>query len=276
MHWTSYLAYRRVHADAQIIGDLGCVNCAYNLRGLRTTGSCPECGHAIAESLFVLARPQLVAEAFRSISNSYLTFLILIVGCMNLMTGWSVLVTAVVLGCGSMYRVWRAGELRYRADLGNSESLLKRARWLWWAALMEMCCAIGWVSVILFVWNTPTLQTNLGSRFILQCGMAWLLTSLFTALFAGQLGHALAGILGYGWLVVELRIQYWVTLAAMVCVPASLLMLYAPLTTIAAIMLACVLGALFMIAASFTWVSLHHVANAAEESNEMLDDVLDR
>ncbi len=30
--------------------DLYCTSCWYNLRGLRTNGACPECGHSIAET----------------------------------------------------------------------------------------------------------------------------------------------------------------------------------------------------------------------------------
>ena len=48
MHWTAFLAYRRVPANAQVIGDLGCIHCGYNVRGLRASGLCPECGSRIA------------------------------------------------------------------------------------------------------------------------------------------------------------------------------------------------------------------------------------
>ncbi|HEX4792644.1 MAG TPA: hypothetical protein VH370_02570 [Humisphaera sp.] len=38
-------------AAMEIHGDLPCVDCRYNLRGLQTDGNCPECGTAIEKAL---------------------------------------------------------------------------------------------------------------------------------------------------------------------------------------------------------------------------------
>jgi hypothetical protein len=265
-----------LHADAKIIGDVGCIHCAYNLRGLRTVGTCPECGHAIAESLFVLVRPQLVADCFRGLSNSYLTFLILVLGCFFLLQGWPVLVTAIVLASGSAYRVWRAGELHYRADLGNSAALASSARHLWLASLFELCAAAGWVGTIFLVRNTPALQTAGGSQLILQCGAIWLLTTLVNALLAGRLGGIVATILGLEWLVIEFRVHHWVMIVAMLTVPLLFVLLHAPPAMTAGLIIACVIGLLLMVAATFTWMALHHIGNAAEGATETLEDVIER
>jgi hypothetical protein len=38
-------------AAAHLGGDLQCLSCGYNLRGLSRDGRCPECGHAVAETI---------------------------------------------------------------------------------------------------------------------------------------------------------------------------------------------------------------------------------
>src|SRR5688572_13600420 len=47
---TKFLKYKGLTAQPPraIVGDLLCVNCGYNLRGLITGGNCPECGRQIS------------------------------------------------------------------------------------------------------------------------------------------------------------------------------------------------------------------------------------
>ena len=190
MHWTAFLAYRRVPANAQVIGDLGCIHCGYNVRGLRASGLCPECGSRIAESLTLLAKPDVVAQSLRSFSNSFFALLITVIGCVGGMAGWQAIVTSAVLAASALNRSWNASELKFRAQLGNSEKLMSRATVLWWITLVETLIALGWFAGVLATVYVPSLQTAASANFVMNIAALWLVAMLGSAAAAGWLGAA--------------------------------------------------------------------------------------
>ena len=73
-----------VSADGRLAEDRLCIDCGYNLRGLRPDGLCPECGGAVAASLRGLkleaaSLPWLrsIRGGFRLLRNCFLAFLLL-------------------------------------------------------------------------------------------------------------------------------------------------------------------------------------------------------
>jgi hypothetical protein len=274
MHWTSYLAYRRIyHPDSQIVGDVGCVGCGYNLRGLRVMGKCPECGAAIADSLYVLVKPALVAEALRSFAGSYATFFAFFLGCITLFQGWPLTVTMAVLGCGAIYRLWWTSVLHLKAELTNSPQLSSRARWWWRASILEVMMWCAWIAAAIVVWNMPT-RTAIAEQRVLYFGAGWAATSLLNGLAGGRFGIVLASVLGYGWMVVEFRIQIATAIVALlaslflpIVIPGN--MAAAIIVSLSGLVAIAYIGALVM-----TWMTLHHASNAAESATETMEDAL--
>ncbi|MCG3124141.1 MAG: hypothetical protein GIKADHBN_02584 [Phycisphaerales bacterium] len=68
---------------ALVEGDRACVKCSYNLRGLRVDGRCPECGHAVADSLrgtlLEFAAPEYVARVNSGLSLVLTAILLMII-----------------------------------------------------------------------------------------------------------------------------------------------------------------------------------------------------
>lgn len=273
MHWTSYLAYRRVyHPDAQIVGDLGCVGCGYNLRGLRAMGNCPECGAAVADSLYVLARPAIVAESLRSFANSYGTFFILVIGCLGAFQGWQLLATLLVLAGGTLYRLCWTSNVHFRAELMNSAQLSSRARWWWFASIVELVAAAIWMLAVITILSIAT-PTAASAQFVVYVGLGWLAAALVNALFAGLFGLALATILGYGWMVVEFRLQAIAVAAALISGPLLAILIKGNVNMALGIAMAFVAGLALLIAFFMTWLGLHHASNGAERATDTADDV---
>jgi hypothetical protein len=274
MHWTSYLAYRRIyHPDAQIVGDLGCAGCGYNLRGLRVVGNCPECGAAIADSLYVLIKPALVAEALRSFANSYGTFFVLVIGCLGGFQGWQLIATAIILGFGALYRLWWAGMLHFGAELTNSAQLCARAKWMWYASIIEVIAWCVWVVAIVVIWNLPT-QTAATAQTVMLLCVGWFGTALINALVAGWFGLALAAQLSYGWMIIEFRVQIASVIAALVACLVLPIAISGTTNQFVTLGLASVVGLAFIAAFVMTWTALQHAANAAERATDTVEDVL--
>jgi len=275
MHWTAFLAYRRIPPNVMVVGDVGCNHCGYNLRGLRALGNCPECGNRVSDSLFLLAKPALVAQNLRSYANSYFTLTILIVGCLGTMVGWPLTVTAVVLSMGTTYRAWCAGALYYRGELRNSETIHTRAFCLWIMSLVEWAIALGWTTAVLMINNNLSLQTSANSLWLIFGFEVWLASMLLSGAVASWFGNALAGLLGYGWMVMEMRLLLGALIATIVTLALFMASSVMRLTLAAALFFLVVAGLLVFFAVSFAWFGLQHLANAAEQAAETLDEVLD-
>ena len=274
MHWTSYLAYRRIyHPDAEIVGDMGCAGCGYNLRGLRVVGNCPECGAAISDSLYVLVKPSLVAESLRSFAGSFVTFFILALGCVTLFQGWPLMVTMGVLACGSLYRLWWTSVLHFRAELTNSAQLSARAQLWWYASLFEVIAWFTWLAAAIVIWNMPT-RTAATEQLILYFGGGWMAAVFLNALVAGRFGLMLAQVLGYGWMVIECRIQIGAAITAMVSTLFLPVVIPGNLPPYVVGPLAGLVGIAYIGALVMTWMALHHASNAAENATDTMEDAL--
>jgi hypothetical protein len=274
MHWTALLAYRRIPANSMVIGDVGCIHCGYNLRGLRVAGNCPECGSSVRDSLIVLAKPELVTQSLRGFANSYLTLLLLALGCVSGMTGWPALVSTTVIFAGALYRLWSAGELRFRAQLQNSNMLHDRSRWLWYAAVVECLVALGW-AVSVAVLTSLILQSRLIGLSLVCIGYGWLLMTLISAITSGLFGLALARMLGYEWMVIEFRVQIGAAIGCMLILPWPIVASVGTAPSALGVFTFGILGLALFATLGLTWVAIHQVANAAERVSGTVDDLLD-
>ncbi|MBN1342061.1 MAG: hypothetical protein JXQ73_05235 [Phycisphaerae bacterium] len=83
-----------VISDGALDADIHCASCGYNLRGLRPSGRCPECGTPIARSLrgdlLAVSDPNWVARIARGATYAYRGFIALVL-----------LIIAAVIGVGA-------------------------------------------------------------------------------------------------------------------------------------------------------------------------------
>ena len=82
MHWTAFLAYRRFPANARVADDMACIGCGYNLRGLNVWMRCPECGSEVGNSVFLLARAEIVQRNLHTMGYTYFAPLALLLACL--------------------------------------------------------------------------------------------------------------------------------------------------------------------------------------------------
>jgi hypothetical protein len=87
-----------VSVDGRIAEDKICIDCGYNLRGLRTDGRCPECGGEVAASLrghelHYASLPWLrsVRRGFRMMKRAILLSLLAVVLGIVIEEGWEAL-----------------------------------------------------------------------------------------------------------------------------------------------------------------------------------------
>jgi len=86
-----------LRAAVELTGDLPCVRCRYNLRGISISGRCPECGTPVRVTLLAVVDPQ--AEELRPITRPRLTSLGLLL--------WS----ASALGAAIIIAGWRVADV---------------------------------------------------------------------------------------------------------------------------------------------------------------------
>lgn len=140
--------------NAQIEGDVACVQCGYNLKGLARSGQCPECGAPVASSF---GRGRFLFKNLTDAPMSYLKMLrmgfYLLAGCIAALfgaivaairiggLGASLLVAFIgVVWWGGVYLVtsseYPPGELTSRYD---------RLKWLRWInRTLQLAWAVAW------------------------------------------------------------------------------------------------------------------------------------
>jgi hypothetical protein len=274
MHWTALLAYRRFPADALVIDDVACIGCGYNLRGIRATGRCPECGEYVGDSLFLLARPAVVARALRGIAKSYLACFALLANCLSGTPAWTLIVAVGIIAFGAFWRIVSTAELKYRGAIARLPVIGSRLNLFWIIALVEFIASLMWLIAIIAVAQVPALQTNSGYRMIAMAAAVWMVSLILSAAAAGSLGLALADALAYSWMVIELKVQrialvVWALAAALLFAVGIASVGRGP--SIAALIAFDMVFALNLILCT---ISLLHVANGAEQEGDPWEEAV--
>jgi hypothetical protein len=274
MHWTAFLAYRRFPANARVMDDLACVQCGYNLRSQMVSSRCPECGHEVGNSIFLLAKPDIAARGLRAAAPTYAAPLIIILSCLN-QPYWPLLVCSGVMTLAGVFRLWGVSELRFRAALSRLPVLGPRLQLWWIASVIDIITASIWCAMVLVVANSITLRTAGGAWILLWLTVAWWSTSTFSAWAAGRFGFALMDMLGYTWTRLEFRAQQISVIVAAIVFPMALLGMNVARSQAMELVMLGILGLITAAPHLQTAIALLHAASAAEASTETWDELID-
>ena len=234
MHWTDLIARRyRFPPDAQVIADLSCGSCGYNLRGARVAGRCPECGASVVGSLTLIPRPQELADALTGAGKSCLSVLLVFFGCcLALPAGPAsmLLAFAVVLVGTGIFRAVAIGMIRFRSQLHLHPGYGRLVSLLWGLIIVELLIAgLTIIAFTLAAQLNPGPVRSLAVNLAVPIASAWLVAIGVTMLALGRLAARLAGEFGYddvrrrfAWLVVVAGLSpLLVALGALILVTGS-------------------------------------------------------
>jgi hypothetical protein len=274
MHWTAFLAYRRFPANARVAENMACIGCGYNLRGLNVWIRCPECGSEVGNSLFLLARPEIVQRSLHTTGYTYFAPLALLLTCL---TGawWPALVAGGALFVAAVFRLFAVGQLRYRGALARLPVVGARLNTWWIVVVVELFLAL---SIIALVMTASAFSTSWGAG--AQPIAMWLLAAAWlagmgSAIAAGRFGHALVDMLEFTWTRIEFRVQNIATMLALFASGGLIVGMTFAQSTAADLVLLSVIGLITLAVAAMTGIALLHAANAAQQSQETVDEVLD-
>jgi hypothetical protein len=272
MHWTAFLAYRRIPADARVADDLPCIGCGYNLRSALANGQCPECGRPVGDSLYVLARPDVVGGSLKTIACTYLAVFALLL-MLSPGTAWPGIVAMGVLAVAAIVRCLAAMELRYRGAIQALPVIGDRLRMFYWLTVLDAAVSSA-ATVMLWVAARTGGVGGTIDKITNSLTVAALVTYGITSLAGGWMGSALSIMLNYflsRWEFILHRIAGALALAlGVVIVVTSGL---SSLTTTLILVIMCVMlviGSMLMLA-----LGLLHLGGGAEHEHDTWDDVLD-
>jgi hypothetical protein len=274
MHWTAFLAYRRFPANARVIDDIACVQCGYNLRSQMVAARCPECGHEVGNSIFLLARPQVAARGLKTAAGTYLAPFIMLLFCIN-QAYWPLLVTSGVMVAACVFRLWGVIDLRFRAAIARLPVLGPRVSLWWVAVVLDLAMSLAWLTMTLIVANSTTLRAGAGYSILVWLMIGWWCCTTFSAWAAGRFGLALADMLGYSWTRIEFRAQQIAVLIAAGLFPFVAFGLSMASGKAAVFSLLVLLTLITLVPLLQTALGLAHSATAAEASAETWDDLID-
>lgn len=274
MHWTALLAKRFFPPEARVIDDVACISCGYNLRGLRAMGHCPECNAPVGESLFVLARPEVVAGGVRSLGQGFLAVFGLLFVCLPGSPKWSHLLAVGILLCGAAWQLVGLVDLRWRACIENLPVIAARVRVVWIGAIVNAALLLAWLAAILVIDAVPALQTPAAGNVLAGIGSLWAFAWLAFLWAAGWFGHALATIVGYRWIEYEFAAQSAMAILCAALMLPIMFALQAVSSPAAALAMAAVFGLGPALTVLLTVVASLQLANAARESTETMDDAI--
>lgn len=145
-----------VPKHSTIEGDIECVGCRYNLRGLSRLGNCPECGSPIAKSIAV--HKKTITSRFRRVRPNRLRMLLIA----HVAVGLVYLVLFV--GPHAIHNTpWAAA---YNLQLPTS------ARALLVLAGLPMAVVLGISTLVLAIANRDRMSTRRFRRFMIVCLVA--------------------------------------------------------------------------------------------------------
>jgi hypothetical protein len=273
MHWTAFLAYRRFPATARVADDMACIGCGYNLRGLNVWTRCPECGGEVGNSLFLLARPEVVGRNLHTAGYTYFAPLVLVLTCLN-SAWWPALVAGGALGVAAVFRLFAVGQLRYRGALARLPVVGARLKTWWIVAVIELLVALAIVALVMTVSAFKTGWAAGAQPIATWLLMAAWLAGMGSAIAAGRLGYALVDMLGFTWTRIEFRVQNIAAVSGMLacCILAAGM---TAMQSAAAAMLMGVIALVTLAVAVMTGIALLHAANVAQQSQETVDEVLE-
>jgi hypothetical protein len=283
MHWTRLLENRQIPADARVVTDLACIGCGYNLYGCAAGARCPECGLEVAESLYIIRKPNEAAAGLRSIARSYIGFVGLLAGLGVLVLGTaSLYVAAGVLLAFAVLRLAGALELRLRANLENIPIIGQRLRQLALTTVFETAASASLLVALVLVLGGAITDPATGKSVLGLAVLTWIGATCAVALLAGLLGSPLSDLLGYEFVDREFRWQRRV-MAAGVGLAFLVFMGHLACGAIgaprAAVMLRLAAVIVLLIAWTISWlflvVGLLHLATAVERERDQHDEVLD-
>jgi hypothetical protein len=271
MHWTALLAHRRFPPSARVIDDLACIACGYNLRGIRVGDRCPECGGNVGDSLFLLAKPDIVGRGFNGIGKSFLAVFGIVIVIISSAT-WAPMLAAGVIAAGAIWRTFHAAELRYRGAIVRLPMIGPRIEVLWCCMVVDAVVSLALLAIAIIFALDPSAFSPQVLRLAFVC---WFMTLMLCMATAGWMGRPFATMLGYGWMSIEFTVQRtWVAATAAFAMIVMLLRIFSAPQTPLLIGMA-VFALVFGGAILFTAITLLQLANAAYRSSETLDDAID-
>lgn len=271
MHWTALLARRSFPDDARVADDLPCFRCGYNLRGLLARTTCPECNEPIADSLYLLRRPEIVASSFNVIALSHLS----VAALLTLFLGaGGVALCVLALAIAAAVRLVASIELRVRGGLEGLPLVGMHAQRM--LVLHAVECALGLASLLGLLFAGPT-TTGTALQLLGLAAAIWPVAVIVAALQAGRTGGMLAQMIDYDFIHTELVIHRILALSAVAiallfAIPAVLIGGAGGASLVAAGGIVALL--VYAVATGVLVVGLMHLANAAQRTTEPRDDVL--
>jgi len=207
MHWTALMAKRYFPAHARVADDLACIGCGYNLRTLMANAKCPECGLEVGNSLFVLAKPRVVADGFRAAGKTYLAMSIMLLPMLGPSGAWPMIVAMAVVSMAAAWRLIAVGQIYLRGALVRLPVIGPRLRvWPVVSVVDLLASLIGLVAIIVVAKNTA-FQNPAAFATLSWMLFFWLWITMVAPIVAAWLGHAMALVLGYNWMIVEFKIH---------------------------------------------------------------------
>jgi hypothetical protein len=243
-----------VSGNAEVLTDLPCQGCGYNLRGARAGGACPECGRRVGESLVPLSEPEKVATGLRYIGNSYLGLLALPLAPISAAfagscAGW---VGMIVLLSTSLARASGVADLRFRSGAGHLPVIGPRVGMLWVAAVADVVLVAGCL-VLLLAGATGGDAGDSAKGLALAALAAWVVAASVVAAIAGWMGASLASMLGVASLARRLR-QQWMLMATGPALAVGLFVLCVMLAAIGGAPAGIGLGIIAALALAVLWL----------------------
>ena len=271
MHWTALLAYRRFPPNALVIDDLACIGCGYNLRGIRVGARCPECGGHVGDSLFLLAKPDVVGHALNGVGKSFLASFALLLVFISSAT-WMPMLATGVLVLGAIWRVFHAAELRYRGAIVRLPVIGTHVEVFWWCIVIDAMVTLGFFAIaVLFAMDPVAITPRL-----LTLGLVgWLMTTMLCLAAAGWMGKPFAVMLGYGWMAIEFSIQRTWAVASLAFALVLMFVIASGSPRTPVLIAFAVFALVFAGQLLLTTVTLLQLANAAYRSSDTLDDAID-
>jgi hypothetical protein len=275
MHWTALLAKRYFPPGARVIADVPCVGCGYNVRGALASGLCPECARPVGDSLFVLSKPQVVARGLRSVAVGAWFYLAVLAACLLGAFVWLPLVIAMVLCCGSIWRVVGVADIRFRGEIHMIPLVGTRLKLLWTASVIELIATSLLLLSVLAVLYLPARLAPAMNQMFTSASVLWFATTLGSLAATGWFGHALADMLATAWTRFECAVQMgFAALWGLLSVGAfifDLVLHVRPLAVFCfgvAMLLLC--AVIFM-----TYIVAQHLSNFAEQETDTWEDAVD-
>jgi len=274
MHWTALMAKRYFPAHAKVADDLACIDCGYNLRTLMANAKCPECGLDVGNSLFVLAKPHVVADGLRTAAKTYLALPIMLLALLVTDQLWPLIVSLAVVAFASAWRLLGISQLYFRGALIRLPVIGPRLRVWTIIAIFDLLSTLTALVTVIVIAKNTAFWNPTGERFLRMTVFAWLTVTMLAPFIAAMFGYATARMVGYNWMIVEFFI-FQIAAAAGVIAALLLGVMLSIGSGVFGAIAAGVLLLLMAFSVIFTWIALTHLGNAADETSGTWEELID-